>query len=124
MAGDRVTRVAADLLDSAAVEGARQSRSAKQQLDHWARVGRCLSAQQTVGRLRIEAALRGSLPMRDLSPEERLVANAEIDTGIEERVRSLDFGAVLAAEGVSTVTLDEQGRLVRHHPDGTSSLLG
>jgi hypothetical protein len=37
---DRVTRVAADLMDSAAAEGARQSRSAKQQLDHWARVGR------------------------------------------------------------------------------------
>ena len=35
---DRVTRVAADLMDSAATEGARQSRSAKQQLDHWARV--------------------------------------------------------------------------------------
>ena len=30
---DRVTRVAADLMDSAAAEGARQSRSAKQ-LDH------------------------------------------------------------------------------------------
>ena len=39
---DRVTRFAADLVDSAAAEGARQSRSAKQQLDHWARVGgRC-----------------------------------------------------------------------------------
>ena len=41
---DRVTRVAADLMDSAAAEGARQSRSAKQQLDHWARVGRAVSS--------------------------------------------------------------------------------
>jgi len=40
---DRVTRIAADLMDSAAAEGARQSRSAKQQLDHWARVGRAVS---------------------------------------------------------------------------------
>ena len=39
---DRVTRIAADLMDSAAAEGARQSRSAKQQLDHWARVGRAV----------------------------------------------------------------------------------
>ena len=31
---DRVTRVAADLFEAAAAEGARQSRSAKQQLDH------------------------------------------------------------------------------------------
>ncbi len=41
---DRVTRFAADLFDSAAAEGARQSRSAKQQLDHWARVGRAVSS--------------------------------------------------------------------------------
>ena len=40
MAADRVTRFAADLVDAAAVEGARHSRSTKQQLDHWARVGR------------------------------------------------------------------------------------
>ena len=40
MAADKVTRFAADLVDAAAVEGARHSRSTKQQLDHWARVGR------------------------------------------------------------------------------------
>lgn len=58
---DRVTRVAADLMDSAAVEGARQSRSAKQQLDHWARVGRAVTSHQTAARRRIEAALAGEL---------------------------------------------------------------
>ena len=41
---DRPRRVAADLMDAAEVEGERQSRSAKQQLDHWARVGRAVSA--------------------------------------------------------------------------------
>ena len=64
---DRVTRVAADLMDSAAVEGARQSRSAKQQLDHWARVGREVSSQQTAARRRVEAALAGELELRELS---------------------------------------------------------
>jgi len=34
---DRVTRTAADLYGSAVAEGARQRRSAKQQVDHWAR---------------------------------------------------------------------------------------
>jgi hypothetical protein len=52
---DRITRVAADLMDSAAAEGARQSRSAEQQLDHWARVGRAVSSQQTAARRRVEA---------------------------------------------------------------------
>jgi hypothetical protein len=36
---DRPTRVPSDLLDSARVEGAKENRSAKQQLEHWARVG-------------------------------------------------------------------------------------
>lgn len=123
MSRDRVTRVATDLLESAAAEGARQSRSAKQQLDHWTRVGRAISAQQSAARSRIEASLRGSLPLSQLTAEERLVANAETDAGIAERLRAVDFGAVLAAEGVSTVALNEEGHLVRHNPDGTSTVL-
>ena len=58
--------VCADLLDSAAAEGARQSRSAKQQLDHWARVGREVSSQHTAARRRVEAALAGELELREL----------------------------------------------------------
>ncbi len=57
---DRVTRVAADLMDSAATEGARQSRSAKQQLDHWARIGRAVSGQHSAARRKVEAALSGA----------------------------------------------------------------
>jgi len=51
-----VTRFAADLLDSAAAEGARQSRSAKQQLDHWARVGCAVSSRHSAARRDVEAA--------------------------------------------------------------------
>ena len=68
MPADRVTRFAVDLLDSAAVEGARHSRSAKQQLDHWARVGRTVSAYHSTARRRVEAALDGTLPLTALSP--------------------------------------------------------
>ncbi|WP_459981083.1 TA system antitoxin ParD family protein, partial [Mycobacterium avium] len=75
---DRVTRVASDLMDSAAAEGARQSRSAKQQLDHWARVGRAVSSQHTASRRRVEAALAGRLSTAELTLEEGVVFNAEI----------------------------------------------
>jgi hypothetical protein len=34
-ARDKATRFASDLVESAAAEGARQSRSARQQLDYW-----------------------------------------------------------------------------------------
>lgn len=122
-ASDRPTRVAADLLDAAAVEGARQSRSAKQQLDHWARVGRAVSMTQTAARRRVEAALSGTLPERELSAEERTVFNAEVDAAISETARRVRFGDVMAGRGITTVALDDNGVLTRYHPDGTSSPL-
>ncbi len=118
MADDRMTRFAADLVDSATVEGARNSRSAKQQLDHWVRVGRAVSARHSASRQRVEAVLSGSLDMSALAPEERLVVNAEVDVAISERARSVNFGAVLAAEGLTAVALDDEGRIVRYLPDG------
>jgi hypothetical protein len=120
LAEDRVTRFASDLLDAATVEGARHSRSAKQQLDHWARVGRQVSAHQSASRQRVEGVLAGTLPTTALGPEEHLVANAEIDALISERARQVNVGAALAAEGLSTVGLDEQGCMVRYLPDGTT----
>ncbi len=120
---DRVTRFAADLLDSAAAEGARQSRSAKQQLDHWARVGREVSSQHTASRRRVEAALAGDLEMRELSVEEGVVFNAEIAAAIQENLADSDYGAALAERGVTTVALNEAGEIVEHRPDGTSVVL-
>lgn len=120
---DRPTRVAADLLEAAAVEGARQRRSAKQQLDHWARVGRSVSMTHTAARRRVEAALAGQLPERELSAEEMTVFNAELDASISEAARTISFGEVLAARGVTTVALDDKGVLTRYHPDGTSEPL-
>jgi hypothetical protein len=123
MAADRVTRFAADLVDAAAVEGARHSRSTKQQLDHWARVGRTVSTHHSTARRRVEAALQGALALIDLTPEERLVTNAETDAALAERLRTVHYGDVLAARGVATVALDDDGRLVRYEPDGTTTPL-
>lgn len=120
---DRPTRVAADLLEAAAVEGARQSRSAKQQLDHWARVGRAVSAQDAAARLRVEAALAGELALRELTADERAVVNAEIDAAVSARASSISFGQVLAARGMATVALDEHGALTRYYPDGSTEAL-
>lgn len=122
-AADRVTRVSVDLVESAAAEGARQSRSAKQQLDHWARVGRAVSSQHTASRRRVEAALAGELATNDLTVEEGVVFNAEISAAIEERLAATDYGDELAKRGITTVALDEAGQIVEHRPDGTSVVL-
>ena len=119
-AADRVTRVAADLLDSAAAEGRRQSRSAKQQLDHWARVGRAVSSQHTAARQRVEAALAGQLELRELSVEEGVVFNAEISAAIQESLANANYGQVLSKRGITTVALNDAGELVEQRPDGIS----
>jgi hypothetical protein len=123
MAVDRPTRFAADLLDSAAVEGRRESRSAKQQLDYWARLGRAVSMHESASRRRIEAVLAGKLELSDLSGTERLVVNAELDAAIQGRGAAIAFGWELSAEGITTVALDARGNLVEHRPDGSEEIV-
>jgi hypothetical protein len=123
MATDTPTRVATDLVESAAAEGRRESRSAKQQLDHWARVGRAVSMRQTAARRRIEAVLSGELPLSAVGADERVVATAEQDVRIQERAQVANFGAYLAEEGVTTVALDDKGNLVEYRPDGAQKVL-
>jgi ParD-like antitoxin of type II bacterial toxin-antitoxin system len=123
MTADRPTRFASDLLESAAVEGKRESRSAKQQLDYWTRVGRSVSMHQTAARRRVVAALAGELPFADLTDAERLVANADLDASIQMQGQSMSFGERLAAEGVTTVALDDEGALVEYRPDGSCVVL-
>lgn len=118
---DRPTRVSSDLFDSAIVEGARENRSAKQQLEHWARVGRSVCAQETASRRRVEAALAGTLPVESLSDQEAVAFDSEVESRLQTRLRTTNLGAVLAARGVSTVALDEHGVLTEYRPDGTSA---
>jgi hypothetical protein len=120
---DRVTRVAADLMESATVEGARQSRSAKQQLDHWARVGRAVSSHQSASRRRVEAAMAGELGLDELTAEEGVVFDAEISAAIEESLAGTNYGNVLAAGGITMVALNDAGQIVEYWPDGSSSVI-
>lgn len=120
---DRVTRFAADLMDSASTEGARQSRSAKQQLDHWARVGRAVSSQHSAARRKVEAALAGDTSLRDLTAEEGVVFNAEISAAIEENLARANYGKTLAARGITTVAIDDDGEVVQYRPDGSTTVL-
>jgi hypothetical protein len=101
---DRVTRTAADLYGSAVAEGARQRRSAKQQLDHWARVGRAVTRRHTAARQKVEAALAGdlALALAELYEEEGVVFNAEISAAIQEGLTDalIGLGRPITAETV------------------------
>ncbi|ELB89635.1 hypothetical protein Rwratislav_28553 [Rhodococcus wratislaviensis IFP 2016] len=121
--GDKVTRLAADLVASAMAEGERQHRTGRQQLEHWARVGRAVSSRQTAARRRVEEALAGRLPIGELGTEEGTVFNAEINAAIEEQLATTDYGAALAAQGITTVALSEDGQIIEYRPDGTRTVL-
>lgn len=118
MTVDRPTRFAADLLDDAAAEGARQSRSAKQQLDHWARLGRALDRRHAST---LRAVLDGDVTLASLDSPTRTAIGAAIDTAIEERAAATSLGGSALARGIAVVALDDTGELIRHEADGTSA---
>ncbi|RVW10578.1 hypothetical protein EGT67_05300 [Prescottella agglutinans] len=120
---DKVTRFSSELFDAASAEGEREHRSARQQLEHWARVGREVSNQRQVARRRVEAALAGRMPLSALSAEEGAVFNAEIAASLEESLATGNHVADRAAQGRAAVVLDDQGRVVKHLPDGTQIIL-
>jgi hypothetical protein len=118
MASDKVVRLEAELVEAAADTGRRERRSARQQLEHWARIGQAFCAHESATRRHIEAAVRGDLPISELSEEERLVANTELDVAIRERAAAAEFGQERLDAGLSAVAVDESGNLVRFYPDG------
>jgi hypothetical protein len=120
-AGDKPTRVAADLMAAPASEGAHESRSAEQQLDYWARVGRAICTPEAPTRRRVEAALAGTVALGELSGEEAVTFNAQVRARIEQSLHATGLGAALNASGIATVSLDENGRMIEHHPDGTAT---
>jgi hypothetical protein len=123
MADDHMTRFDAELFEAAVDEGRREHRSARQQLEHWTRLGMEVSAHETAPRRRIAAALRGEMPLSALATEERFVANVELDVAIRERAATASFGRAVLRAGTTAVALDESGVLVEFHPDGVPPAL-
>ncbi|HEY5856690.1 MAG TPA: hypothetical protein VIW24_22275 [Aldersonia sp.] len=120
---DKVTRFDAELVESAIAEGRRQNRTGRQQLEHWARIGRAMTAHETAALQRVREALIGARPITDLTEAEGRVFNAEIDARISESLANADYLSVLAARGVTTVVLDDEGRIVEFRPDGSTHVL-
>lgn len=116
----RTTRLPIDLIDTAEAEGQEQHRSAAKQIEHWARFGMFFDRQSSAhGRIR--RAIAGELPLGDLDDDERVVAHATINAAISTAANEASFADRLAARGVTTVVMDDEGRMVRRHPDGSTA---
>lgn len=119
----RTTRLPVDLLEAAEAEGMEQRRSTAKQVEHWARFGMYFEGQTSAARRRIQQALAGELRLADLDADERLVANAALDASISTSANATSFADRLAARGVTTVVIDDEGRMVRRFPDGSTTAL-
>lgn len=119
----RTTRLPVDLLDAAEAEGLGEQRSTSKQVEHWARFGMYFARQTSASRHRIQRALAGVVPLSELDGDEQVAANALIDAAISTAANGTSFAERLAVSGMTTVVIDDDGRMVRRHPDGSTTIL-
>ncbi|MFQ4149241.1 hypothetical protein AAGW05_11150 [Arthrobacter sp. LAPM80] len=111
-------RVDGNLFDAAKAQGAIASRSAAQQLSHWARIGRELEAAPNTSLHDIEHVLAGEKSYDDLGERDQAIIRASWDEQVTERLAGLDLAAEFTQEGRSWTEADEQGHTVVRGGDG------
>lgn len=117
MATTSPARIDDDLYASAKLAGQVQSRSASQQVVHWARIGREIEASGTISSKAIAAVLAGARSYDELDPEEQAIVRAEWSTRMAELRTTVNIAERSAAQGHGWVELDDDGRVVVHPPD-------
>ena len=117
------TRVAADVASTAKSVALLENRSAAEQISHWARIGMQVERSGSVANRRVLAVAAGQAQFSTLTNDERVVAHAMVDARISELAAGQSFGAAARDEGHSTVSLDEDGNLIRIDADGGSQPL-
>jgi hypothetical protein len=116
-------RISPELVQAATVTAARERRSAAEQINYWAAVGRRVTAATGVDQRRLDRVVSGEAQFAELTDAERVIAHARIDVAIEQRAAQTPLGELARLEGVTTVTMDDDGRLVKISPDGTTRRL-
>ena len=113
------TRIEAELYDAAKAVGPGMSRSAAQQINHWARIGRELEAAEGVSQRDIARVLAGRDSYDSLNAHEQTLVRAEWEERMTETRKGLDFEAEFLAYGGSWVDADTEGRTVVRDAFGT-----
>lgn len=117
------TRVSADIAAAAATVAPAENRTMAEQINYWARIGMQVERSGSVTNRRVLAVAAGEAQFSSLAPEERTAAHALIDARIAERAAGERFGRAARAAGQTTVSLDDQGKLIEITPDGHRRLL-
>lgn len=112
MATTSPARIDDDLYASAKLAGSVQSRSASQQVAHWARIGREIEASASISQREIAEVLAGSRAYDSLDPKEQAVVRAEWSARMDATRASLNLVAAFTESGRTWVELDEERRVV------------
>lgn len=116
MATTSPTRIDDELYASAKAVGSVMSRSAAQQIAHWARIGREIEAADSTSHRAVAAVLASRQSYDELTPHEQAVVRAEWAERMDARRAELDLAREFSAEGRSYVELDEAAEVVRREP--------
>lgn len=116
--GTSSTRVATEVALWAAAVAEAEDRSVAEQITYWARIGMQVERSGSVAARRLRAVVSGDAQFATLSEPERATAHALIDAQIAGRVSRGRFGARSRSAGQTTVSVDDDGRLIEITPDG------
>jgi uncharacterized protein (DUF4415 family) len=114
------TRIDRALFEAAKAAGELHSRSAAQQLDHWARVGRELEASPSVTHDEIARVLAGQASYDTLSERAQASVRASWNEQVAERIDALDLTDHLRATGQPWVEADADGNVVVREPGSSA----
>ncbi len=113
------TRIDGELFASAKIAGEVESRSAAQQLDHWARIGRELDASPAITRRAIARVLVGRAPYDELQDPAQAVVRATWNERVAATISGLNFEPELLAAGQPWAESDAEGNAVIRRADVT-----
>lgn len=72
------------LIHASKLAAEHEGRTADEQLEHWARVGRSILMSSSLTMERVELALKGKLPRERLSELESIIFDSEVEARSEE----------------------------------------
>lgn len=113
MATTSPTRIDDDLYASARLAGEAQSRSAAQQVAHWARLGREIEASASISQRELARVLAGGATTYDeLTPREQAAVRLVWSDLMTEKRAALDLAAEFTEARRTWVELDDDGNVV------------
>ncbi len=115
------TRVDDELFEAARAAGEESSRSAAQQIGHWARIGRQLEAAPATTLQAVNAVLAGRASYDALPDAAQAVVRGAWDEQIAARLAGLDFERELRSADESWTEADADGHLIVRGPGGQSA---